>query len=82
MATNSWQIELATIPLVSAHYVGNRNNGQELILSEKPLDTDDARMNDLLFTYFLGAFREPEMNHFTFSNEDFKLNPLYQCIRQ
>ena len=78
MATNSWQIELATIPLVSAHYVGNRNNGHELILSEKPLDTDDHRMNELLFTYFLGAFREPEMNHFTFSNDDFKLNPLYQ----
>ena len=78
MATNSWQIELATSPLVSAHYVGNRNNGHELILSEKPLDTDDHRMNELLFTYFLGAFREPEMNHFTFSNDDFKLNPLYQ----
>jgi len=62
---------------VSAHYIGNRANGDQLRLSDIPLELDD-NLHDLLRTYFLSNFNTPEFYSFSFSNEDFTLNPLYQ----
>lgn len=62
---------------VSAHFIGNRANSEALRLSEIPLELDD-KLHDLLRTYFLSNFNTPEFYSFTFSNEDFTLNPIYQ----
>lgn len=67
------------IDKVVAHQIGNKTNDEALILSNSILATDDERLDELLSKYFLHPFSKiEEFYSFTFSNEDFKLNPLYQ----
>jgi hypothetical protein len=66
---------------VSVHVVGNRGAQELLRISEEPLDVEDDALQDLLLTYFLSNFTTPEYYAFTFSNEDFSLNPLFQFAR-
>ena len=61
--------------------VGNRGAQELLRISEEPLDVEDDALQDLLLTYFLSNFTTPEYYAFTFSNEDFSLNPLFQFAR-
>lgn len=64
---------------VIAHQVGNQTNDEELILSTSLLNTGDLRLRELLIKYFLYPFNDiEEFYSFTFSDEDFTLNPLYQ----
>lgn len=64
---------------VIAHQVGNQTNDEELILSANTLDTEDSRLRELLINYFLNPFKNSdEFYSFTFSDDDFTLNPLYQ----
>lgn len=64
---------------VIAHQVGNQTNDEDLILSASLLNIDDARLRELLIKYFLYPFKDiEEFFSFTFSDEDFTLNPLYQ----
>lgn len=64
---------------VIAHQVGNKTNGQELVIASCTLETEDDRLEELLHHYFLSPFKDMEMFYsFTFSDEDFTLNPLYQ----
>ncbi len=69
--------ELAEIEALVAHRVGNKNNEQDLIPSRDLLDVQDGKLTALLHKFFLKPFVQPELYHFTFSNGDFKLNPLY-----
>ncbi|MBL0742139.1 nucleoid-associated protein [Chryseolinea lacunae] len=71
----------SSILQVSVHIVGNRGAQELLKLSEEPLDVDDEKIQSLLLTYFLSNFTTPEYHNFTFSNEDFTLNPLFQFAR-
>lgn len=71
-----------SIDKVSVHHVGNKSNGEDLHISKTSLDTSDVRLRDLLVRFFLPPFTSGEFYNFTFSNEDFKLNPLYQYATQ
>ncbi len=62
----------STIDKVSVHYVGNKTNKKK---------TDEAD-RELLIKYFLSPFSDPEFHSFTFSNEDFTLNPLFNFASQ
>jgi hypothetical protein len=62
---------------ISAHHVGNKTMGHELLLSKSPIPVDDNRLTELLLKYFLHHFNVPEFYSFTFSNDDFKLNPVF-----
>ncbi len=62
---------------LSAHQVGNKNNGEDIFASRAPIDITDERLQELLLKYFLTPFNSQEFYHFTFTNMDFKLNPLY-----
>lgn len=62
---------------VSVHHIGNKNNGEELLISDSELETDTL-LREMLSKYFLSPFSSNEFYSFTFSNEDFKMNPLYQ----
>lgn len=62
---------------VSVHQVGNKTNEEELVLSAGKLDIGDDQLTDLLMTFFLKPFEGIEFYHFTFSNEDIDLNPVY-----
>jgi len=61
----------------AVHEVGNKTNGDQLILSKNELDIPDETLRGLLFKFFTASFTQPEYYAFTFSNLDFKLNPLY-----
>ncbi len=66
---------------VIAHQVGNQTNDEELILSTSLLNTEDTRLRELLIKYFLYPFKDiEEFYSFTFSDEDFTLNPIYQYV--
>ncbi len=65
------------IEKVSVHKVGNKTNDEELHLSKTPLDISDIKLRELLIRYFLKPFITTEFYNFTFSNGDFKLNPLF-----
>jgi hypothetical protein len=69
---------LTNIQQVSAHYIGNPTNSESLRLSEAPMEVNDEKVHQLLRTYFLSNFTTPEYYTFTFSNEDFTLNPIYK----
>lgn len=71
-----------TINNISIHHVGNKTNGEDLIVSKSKLDTGDKDLNALLVQYFFTSFTNPEFYNFTFSNQDFKLNPLYNYATQ
>jgi len=71
----------SSILQVSVHVVGNRGTQELLRLSDEPLDVEDDVLQNLLLTYFLSNFNTPEYYAFTFSNEDFSLNPLFQFAR-
>lgn len=70
------------IEKVSVHTVGNKTNGEELILSKSLLDISDLKARELLFKFFLTPFGNQEFYSFTFSNEDFTLNPLFNYASQ
>src|SRR5210317_8734 len=72
----------SNINRVAVHSVGNKTNGGELRLSKSMLDTSDEAVKDLLSRFFLSSFSDPEFHHFTFTNEDFTLNPLYNFASQ
>jgi hypothetical protein len=70
------------IEKLSIHLVGNKGNGDELILSKTPPDISDERLRELLGMYFLQSFNNPEFYSFTFTNKDFSLNPLFTFATQ
>jgi hypothetical protein len=65
------------IEQVSVHQVGNKINGENLLLSKSAIKLNDLRLRELLFKYFINSFKDFEFYNFTFSNQDFTLNPLY-----
>lgn len=70
------------IEKVSVYHVGNKTNGEDLILPQNDLDISDLRLREMLLKYFVPAFKETEFFTFTFTNEDFTLNPIYNFACQ
>ncbi|MDP8202698.1 MAG: nucleoid-associated protein [Candidatus Tenebribacter burtonii] len=65
------------IKQVSVHNIGNKTNGEGLHLSRTMLDISDTRLRELLIKFFLKSFKDVEFYNFSFSNDDFKLNPIF-----
>lgn len=68
------------IEQVSVHEVGNKTNEQDLICSKSILDISAIQHRELLIRYFLKPFPDQEYYHFTFSNDDFSMNPLFNFV--
>lgn len=68
----------ASLDIISVHHVGNKNNGEDILLSKHPLDSNSQDTEALLKKYFLQGFQTPEYFNFTFSNDDHTLNPIYK----
>lgn len=68
----------SNIEILSVHHIGNKTNGEELILSNETLDLTDPRLKELLVAFFLQPFSNPEFYSFTFSNKDITLNPIFR----
>lgn len=73
---------LTEISALSVHSIGNKTLDENLELTKEPLDISDDRLRHLLLRYFLSHFNTPEFYGFTFSNDDFKMNPVFQYIHQ
>ncbi|HPI86487.1 MAG TPA: nucleoid-associated protein [Bacteroidales bacterium] len=65
------------IDRISIHGIGNKTNGEDLTISNSIVEIGDIRARELLYKFFLSSFSDPEYYSFTFSNEDFTLNPVY-----
>ncbi len=72
----------SSLDKVSVHQVGNKNNGDDILISKKTLDTSDPIIRDLLQKYFLSNFNTSEFYNFTFSNQDHTQNPLFNYATQ
>ncbi len=70
-------IDHCLIQKVVVHHVGNSTNGEGLNCSKALQDVSDDTLQALLKRFFLQPFTNPEFYSFTFSNEDFTLNPLF-----
>lgn len=70
------------INTVSVHRIGNKTNGDDLKLSKSPIDTSDELLTDLLMRFFLFPMTSNELFNFTFTNDDFTLNPIYTYATQ
>lgn len=67
-----------SIQKLIVHRVGNKTHNENLRLSENLLNLHNERLKDLLIQYFLKPMLKSELYRFTFSNKDFKMNPIYQ----
>jgi 37-kD nucleoid-associated bacterial protein len=61
----------------SVHFIGNKTNGDLLILSKNELEIKDKKLKNLLLEFFISPFKVPEYYGFTFTNQDINLNPLF-----
>jgi hypothetical protein len=67
----------STIEKISVHRVGNKTNGEEIILSKTELNLDDDRLKEILISYFLKPFSKSEYYSFTSADDDFTQNPVF-----
>ena len=77
-----FEIETTQLEKVSVHQVGNKTNNEDLIISKDLLDLSDGKLKDLLLKFFVSSFSNPEFYNFSFSNNDFTLNPIYSYALQ
>ncbi|MCF8380632.1 MAG: nucleoid-associated protein [Bacteroidales bacterium] len=70
------------IEKVAVHKVGNKTKQEDLHLSKSLLDTSNEKLEGMLLRYFLNPFSAPEFHSFTFSNDDFTLNPIFVFASQ
>jgi hypothetical protein len=68
----------AVLSALSVHTVGNKTNGEELVVARHGLPVPADELRQRLTTYFLNSFPSSEFYHFTSTNDDFTLNLLYQ----
>lgn len=65
------------IEQLSVHKVGNITNEEDIYLSKSLMDISENKLRELLLSYFLKPFPETEYYNFSFTDNDFKLNPLF-----
>jgi 37-kD nucleoid-associated bacterial protein len=70
------------IDKVSVHHIGNKTNEEDLVLSKSLLDISEDQLRDLLMRFFIFPMTSNELFSFTFTNEDFTLNPIYNFALQ
>lgn len=75
-------ISNAHLTNVVVHHCGNQTNEEELLISKSLLNIDDEKARNLLTKFFLHPFQDPTFNRFTFSNQDFKMNTVYQYVNK
>ncbi len=76
---NTLQAQLSHL---SAHTLGNKTNGEDLVASRAQLELPDEDLRTKLSTSFLGAFNSAEYYHFTSTDGDFKHNPMFQWVQE
>lgn len=75
-------INLCSVQSLSVHYVGNKNNGDDLILSKNEIRIDDPAFESMLHHYFLSSLPLQDLQRFSGAEGDFTLNPLYAAAKE
>lgn len=65
---------------IVVHRVGNKINGESLILSQEELELEEG-MAEMLENYFLGSFKSEETFHF-YSDTYLVNNPVYSAVSE
>ncbi len=65
---------------ITLHRVGNKINGESLLLSHEELELDETT-KELLENYFLGSFKSLESFHF-YSDSYLVNNPVYNSVKE
>lgn len=61
------------------HYVGNKNNHENYVLSDRRIGKQDPETQQLLVNFFLTPFKNAELYHF-WHESDMNLNPCYSFV--
>ncbi|MFN8338267.1 MAG: nucleoid-associated protein [Saprospiraceae bacterium] len=65
---------------VAVHYIGNQQEGEDIIYTGDLLDISDAHLHQVLTKYFISPFQEPEYFQFSFPTGELELNPVYNFV--
>lgn len=71
-------LSLCHLEKAVAHRVGNKHNGDQLLISDSEIPVHTTELGPLLSGYFLKPFNTPEFFHFTSTNGDSAMNPVLQ----
>ncbi|HRG07889.1 MAG TPA: nucleoid-associated protein, partial [Cyclobacteriaceae bacterium] len=72
----------AQLSHLSAHTLGNKTNGEDLIASRAEIELPDEALRARLTNSFLGAIGSAEYYQFTSTDGDFRHNPMFQWVRE
>ena len=72
-------IHQATLKSVVFHFIPDSESGQDMQTGVELLEMDEE-INAKLLHFLTQNFKEPEFHAFTFANDDFVLNPLYNYV--
>ncbi|MDD2411908.1 MAG: nucleoid-associated protein [Bacteroidales bacterium] len=67
----------AKLESLCIHQVGNKTKGEELLLSQSTTPLHSEKLIKTLHKFFLSQFNVNELYSFSFSNDDFTMNPLF-----
>ena len=75
------QISECQLEKISAHLIGNKHNGEDLIISENPLAITNEELSEILQHYFLSHFSSPAYFSFKKEDEDGMENSMYNLAK-
>jgi len=75
-----FDISNATVRELILHYVGNKENGQDLLLAKQPIALEDEKIRELVMKCFIGQFKPEELFRITHSTGNYTLNPVFQIL--
>jgi hypothetical protein len=70
----------ATVRELIIHYVGNKENGQDLLLAKQPIELEDEKVRQLVMKCFIDQFKVEELFRITHSTGNYTLNPVFQIL--
>lgn len=62
---------------LSIHHIGNKTEEEGIEHSPESLVNLDDNLEQILLSYFLGHYKEPEFHQFTYKGGDVVLNPIF-----
>lgn len=75
-------VNLSTVNKIAVHRVGNKNNGDDLLISKNEISINDAQFESKLHHYFLSSMPLQDLQRFSGEQGDFTLNPLYEYAKE
>lgn len=73
-------IQNATLGHLAIHHIGCKSRNEDLIYSAAAENISEDELHETMLRFFTSHFREPEFFRFTWTGDDFILNPVYNLI--